>query len=168
MLVETSAIPENLGRTDTPEMFAAASRFGGHQMRLVKLSTDEFANERDVLDYFDRELPSRTPPGLFRFRRQIAEDGLEPRETILFSYRGHLRFVAQAETGRMDNVHMPHPDYPNCFVINMQALRRANVPLAELEERLRAEAGLDLSLRGQGWTRIPDSDRAAQVIEALL
>jgi hypothetical protein len=137
-------------------------------MRLVKLSTDEFPEESDHLAYFNRELPARRSPGLFRFKGRIAEEALDPGETVLFSYRGRLRFVAQAETGRMDNVHMPHVDYPHSFVINLQTVRPTDVPLNELENRLRAEAGLDVSLRGQGWTRSPDSERAEQVIAALL
>jgi hypothetical protein len=137
-------------------------------MRLVKLSTDEFPEESDLLVYFDRVLPARTPPGLFRFKGHIADGALDPGETVLFSYRAHLRFVARAETGRMDNTQIPHVDYPHCFIINLQTLRPANVPLDELENRLRMEAGLDVSLRGQGWTRIPANEHAEQLIEALV
>ena len=138
-------------------------------MRLVKLNADEFPEERHLLAYFDRELSSRTPPGLFRFTKgRIAEGALDPGETVLFSYRGRLRFVAQTETARMDNSYLPDDDYPHCFIINMKTVRSVDVPLEELENRLRAEAGLDVSLRGHGWTRIPDSQRAERAVEALL
>jgi hypothetical protein len=137
-------------------------------MRLVKLSTDEFPEESDLLAYFDQELPARKPPGLFRFRGHIAEEALDPGETVLFSYRGRLRFVARAETGRELNTQMPHVDYPYCFVIDMPTLRRADVPLDHVEHRLQTEAGLNGSLRGQGWTRIPDSQQAEQVINTLV
>jgi hypothetical protein len=137
-------------------------------MRLVKLSTDQFPEETDLLAFFDQKLPARNPPGLFRFaKRRIAEGSLAPGETVLFSYRGHLRFIAQTKTGRMDNVYMPHPDYPCCFIMNLQTLRRANVALAELESPLRTQAGLKVSLGGRGWTRIPDGKRTELVIAAL-
>lgn len=138
-------------------------------MRLIKLSTDEFPEEADLQAYFTQVLPNRQPPGLFRLPRGwIGEDGLDVGETLLFSYRGRLRFVGEAETGRMDNTYLPDENYPYCFVINMRSARRANVPLNEVEQRLRAEAGLTKSLQAQGWTRIPDSDRAEQIIKALV
>ena len=138
-------------------------------MRLVKLSTDEFTEEADLKAYFTQELPRRNPPGLFRLPTGwIGQEALEPGETLLFSYRGRLRFVAKAETGWMDNTAMPHPNYPYCFIISLSSVREADVLLTEVEQRLRAEAGLRKSLQAQGWTRIPDSDRAEQIIEALL
>jgi hypothetical protein len=54
-------------------------------MRLVKLSTIEFANEDAIQRYFTHELPKRSPKGLFIFGGHIAENGLDPGETILFS-----------------------------------------------------------------------------------
>lgn len=73
-------------------------------MRLVKLSIDEFADETELQNYFNNRLPKRSPKGLFIFGNQVARNGLKPGETILFSYRNKLRYVAKAKTGRMENI----------------------------------------------------------------
>jgi hypothetical protein len=63
-------------------------------MRLVKRSTDEFPDDHDLVAYFREVLPARDAPGLFFFGRQIGGDALEPGETLLFCYRGSIRYVA--------------------------------------------------------------------------
>lgn len=136
-------------------------------MRVVKLGPEEFPDENKLLGYFEQELPRRNPQGLFLFKDRIAKDGLEPGETVLFCHETKLRFVAEAATGRMDNTHLRQGEYSHCFVIKLPP-RRANVPLAEVERRLRAEAGLKKSLQGQAWTRIPDSKEAEHVIDSLV
>jgi hypothetical protein len=138
-------------------------------LRLIKLSTDEFPEEAEIQAYFVKELQGRNPTGLFRFPKGwIGENNLSEGETLLFSYRNKLRFVAKAKTGRMDNTYMPHQDYPFCFEINMKTLRNADIPLDEVEHQLRTHAGLQKSLHAQGWTMIPDSERAEEIINALV
>jgi hypothetical protein len=136
-------------------------------MRIVKLGPEEFPDEHKLLGYFEQELPARTPPGLFLFKSRIAKDELDPGETVLFCHDAKLRFVAEAATGRMDNTYLRQAEYPHCLVLKLPA-RRANAPLAEVESRLRAEAGLQKSLQGQAWTRFPDSERAKQVIDSFI
>jgi uncharacterized protein YacL (UPF0231 family) len=136
-------------------------------MRLVKLSTSEFANEDALQKYFTRELPKRNPKGLFVFGGHIAENGLTPGETILFSYRNRLRYVTKAETGRMENIYWAKEEYPFCFVIKLP-VRNADVLLEDVKRKLRAEAGFRKSLSGQVWNRIPDSEQAGKAIEDLL
>jgi hypothetical protein len=137
-------------------------------MRLVKLSTDEFPEETDLHTYFREELPARNPPGLFLFGHQIASDGLEVGETLLFCYRGNIRYVATVETTRMDSPPAYQDAYPNCLVIRMESVRRTDVPLTDLERELRQNADLKKSLQGRGWTKIPGGNRAEKVIEALV
>jgi hypothetical protein len=62
---------------------------------------------------------------------------------------------------------MPHRDYPFCIEISMKSLRNADISLEEGERQLRAHAGLQKSLQAQGWTRIPDNERAEEIIKAL-
>jgi hypothetical protein len=133
-------------------------------MRLVKFSDKEFPNEDALERYFAGDLSKRTPKGLVFCPPKIAEHGIYVGETILFSYRNKLRYVAKAETPRMTNIYQhEYPEnkkYPYCFCIKLPG-RKANVPLQTVGENLRAEAGLDIKLRGQGWTIITDDKRIA-------
>jgi hypothetical protein len=101
---------------------------------------------------WSRVLPAREPPGLFFFRRQIGGDALEPGETLLFCYRGSIRYVAKAETGRMDSPSTKRDDYPHCFVINLQSVRATDLPLAVVERQLQEKAALTKSMQGRAWT----------------
>ena len=136
-------------------------------MRLVKLSINEFSTERELQAFFAQKLPARIPPSLFPCGRQIGEKGLQPDETVLFTYKCRLRFVAKTKTGRMKNTYV-RMDYPNCFVIDMKSLRQADVPLEEVEREFRTQLGFKKSLRTQSWTRIPDSTQAEQIIDRLV
>jgi hypothetical protein len=144
-------------------------------MRLVKLSPADadFTNEEALHNYFigNGKLRAGIPPGVFAFKKgHIKENELAPGETILFSYLSKLRYVARAKTGRTVNEY-PHrspKEYHYCFLVDLGSMRKADVSLQEVERRLRAQAGLQKSLQGQGWTHIPDSKQAETVIAALL
>jgi hypothetical protein len=136
-------------------------------MRVAKLSTDVFADDAAVHAFFTADLPRRNPPGLFHVGAQIAADGLDPGETILFTYRGRLRFVGRAETGRLANTFGLQPEYPFCFIVEPRSVRPADASLAEIEQALGA-AGVEVSLAGQGWTRVPDSPAAERAVEELV
>ncbi|HZK79605.1 MAG TPA: HNH endonuclease signature motif containing protein [Humisphaera sp.] len=137
-------------------------------MRIVKLSADDISDEVELQEYFDRELPKKNPPGLFRFNNGIKPDGLAKDETVLFSYMGHVRYVVKAASGRLDNTYEPHRNYPYCFVIDMSSVRPVDIEIGLIEKLLRDEAGLQKSLKGQGWTIIPDSEAVARVVESLI
>jgi len=136
-------------------------------MRLVKLSPSVFKNESELQDFFDNGLGNQKPKGLFIFRgRHIAPNGLYPGETVLFSYRNKLRFVAKAETGRKDNVYGKRKKYPYCFVVKLP-VRKTCVSLEEVERKLHIQADFQKSLSGQVWTKIADSEQAERVIVNL-
>src|SRR5437588_11377995 len=130
-------------------------------MRVAKLSPEVFPDEAAVDAFFTAALPHRNPPGLFHVGGQIAEDGLTPGETILFTYRGRLRFVGRAATGRLENRFGLQAEYPYCFLVEPGSVRPADASLAEVEQAL-AGVGVEVSLAGQGWTRVPDSPAAEQ------
>jgi hypothetical protein len=143
-------------------------------MRLVKLSPADadFTNEEALHNYFigNGKLRAGIPAGVFPFKKgHIKENELAPGETILFSYLSKLRYVAKAKTGRTVNEY-PHrspKEYHYCFLVDLGSMRKADVSLQEVERRLRAQAGLQKSLQGQGWTRIPDSKQAETAIGEL-
>jgi hypothetical protein len=138
-------------------------------MRLVKLSPKEFPEESDLLTYFAEELPSRNPPGLFVFPKGwIAQGELDPGETVLFSYRGRIRYIAKAATGRRANQSQKPDLYPNCLEINMESVRQTDFAVGDLEKHLRDEMSLEKCLeRSQGWPRIPDDPRAERIVQSL-
>jgi len=136
-------------------------------MRLVKLTDELLGGGLD--DYFEEVLPRREPAGLFRCPRgKIAADALCDGETLLFSYQGRLRFVARAASGLRENRDLPDPEFPCCFIIDMNSVRRADVALDEVEARLRDGQCLDKSFRSRGWTIIDDSDKAEAIINTLV
>jgi len=157
--VETGMQPNRkFGFRDTPREVPP--------MRLVKL-TDELLGGA-LNDYFDNVLPARHPPGLFRCPRgPIARNALATGETMLFSYRGRIRFVARAGSGRMMNTYLPDAKYPHCFLVNLQTLRRVNASVEEVEARLRDRNCLDKSFRSRGWNIIDDTEEAERIVAAL-
>jgi hypothetical protein len=150
--------------------------FKVERMRLVRLSPEDedFRDEKALHKYFtedDGKLRARIPSGVFPFKKGwIRENGLDPGDTILFSYCSKLRYVAKATTSRTVN---EYPDrspkkYPFCFRVDLD-FRKADISLEEVERRLHAERALkkSKSLMGQGWTEIPESEEAKKVIEEL-
>jgi len=136
-------------------------------MRVVKLSRKVFADDAEVDAFFQVELPRRTPPGLFFCKNEIAADGLEEGETILFTYRGLLRYVGRAASGRRANTTGTQPDYPNCFEVDVGSLRRGAASRSEIEQPFQT-AGVAVSLDGQGWTRLPDGATAEALVEEFV
>jgi len=86
---------------------------------------------------------------------------------VLFSYRSRLRFVAVAKTGVCSSEASDLSGYPRYFLVDLPTLRSCDVPMCEVESRLRSEAGLNKSLGGRGWTLIPDNEDSERVIELL-
>ena len=136
---------------------------------LLRLTADRDSDEASLQAFFTEDLPGRNPPGLFPFPRgRIGDGGLARGETVLFSFQSKLRFVAKAGTGRIANIYMLQAECPHCFVIDLTSLRRADCPLRLVDEALSAEAGLQRSLLGQGWTKFPDTQRAEAIINRLI
>lgn len=139
-------------------------------MRVIKLSIKEFPTFDHLEDYFDRELPSRNPPGKFIFTaRRIAADTLLPGEKILFSYKCFVRFVAYAASGRIKNNDQEQNRYPYFFVIDLQSVRRVKFALQNLEDWLRHEkSDIKCIVRTQGWPKISDTEIPESVIESMI
>jgi hypothetical protein len=132
-------------------------------MRLIKLSTQHFANEKQLDGYFKRELNGKRR---FYFNTQIREDGIMPGETVLFSLRGRLLYVAKATVGRTRDPERKKGKYQNYIVIGTP-IRKLDVSLEEFERKLETKANLKISLKGQGWNIIEDSKRTEKTIDSF-
>ena len=140
-------------------------------MRLIKLSTDEFASKAEVQAFFESpkgELRSRTPQGTFLIPiRWIAKNGLQSGETILFAYEGRVLYVAQAKSGRLANTGRDSTKYAYCFEIDMDSLWRVDFRVDDLEGKL-ALYGITKSLsRSRGWPRLPSTDGVQKAVDDL-
>ena len=137
-------------------------------MRVVKLGRDDpFETEAAVADFFTNRLPNRNPPGLFLMHGEIAADGLAIGERLLFTYRGRLRFVGRAATGRQVNTFDLKDEYPNCFRVELGSIQPADASLTEVEQAL-AAAGVAVNLASRGWNRVPDSPAVENAVQGLV
>lgn len=140
-------------------------------MRVIKLNTTkEFPALEDLERYFDNDLPSRNPPGKFRLTKgRIAEDGLQPGERVIFSYKCCVCFVAYAASGRMENTDEYQNDYPYFFIIDLDHVRQTNFSLQKLEDRLLHKSNeKKYIVRTQGWPRISDTKITESIVESLI
>jgi hypothetical protein len=135
-------------------------------MRLAKLSTEHFSDAKELSAFF-ADIENREPPGLFRIGQQIAANGLDAGETILFSLLGRVRFVGKSASGRLDNKYGKEEYYPYCFLVDHKSLQAVDVSFDELERRF-SDAGVNVSLAGQGWTRLPDNSNTETVVRGLV
>jgi hypothetical protein len=138
-------------------------------MRVVKLHPEvPFATEAAVEEFFTDLLPNRNPPGLFHIHGEIAPGGLAIGERLLFTYRGRLRFVGRAATGRQVNTYNLQDRYPNCFRVEPGSIQRADASFAEVEQAF-AEAGVHVgSLASQGWNSVEDSEAVEDAVQGLV
>jgi hypothetical protein len=136
---------------------------------MLSLTRGEPTDEARLRAFFADDLPSRTPPGLFPFPPgRIADGGLTPGEMLLFSFLGRVRFVAKSKSGRMNNTGLLRDTCPFCVVIDLGSVRAVDCPVVALDRVLRQQAGLGVSLLGQGWTKVPDTEQTERVVEAAL
>jgi hypothetical protein len=137
-------------------------------MRVVKLHPDHpFPDEAAVVHFFTADLPNRNPPGLFHIHREIAQDGLDINERLLFIYRGRLRFVGLSASGRLVNTFNLQPAYPNCFIVAPGSIQPANASREQVEQAL-AAVGVVVNLASQGWNRVPDSPAVENAVQGLV
>lgn len=141
-------------------------------MRLIKLSVKEFKDLKSVHSYFQdvgSEFRNRGKHGFFCFPKGwIAEDGLEPDETILFSYKGQVVYVAKTLSGRMPWFGPESADYPNYFQVDLASLMHVSFTVQALETMLTEQAGLSKSITAsQGWPRLPDDKDTETVVKIL-
>jgi hypothetical protein len=137
-------------------------------MRVIKLSKLVFEDQNLLRDYFTNKLPELNPPGLFTFINGIGEDGLYVGETLIFSYDGRIRYIANAASGReLNRYQNPGQNERYCFQIDLASIKEVDIKMSEVEKRLKKEAGLQKSLVGQGWTIVEETKATKRVVESL-
>jgi hypothetical protein len=143
-------------------------------MRIVKLSTQEFDDEKDVGSFFNETLRSRATGkagGKFRIPSGwIAEDGLYVDEPLVFSHQAVLLYSARAGTGRRTNHDEESEHYPFYFDVNVESIRpvKERITLLELQERLERVTGIKRNIAArQGWNSIPDSTATDELWDSL-
>jgi hypothetical protein len=144
-------------------MLAALCTVGYCNMRVVKLSSEEFQSPNNVRRFFVQELSRRTPPGKFRVTpgRIARKDGLRRGEFLLFTHKAQIVFTACANSGLVDNLNDTddmREKYPCYFIVDLGTLQEAEVRLDEFENWYRNLSGKhDKLVRSQGWNRLDDS-----------
>lgn len=125
-------------------------------MRIIKLSPLMGFNEAtDVFSYFEETLPQDNR-GRFRFTPgRIRADGLDLGEVVLFSHAGHVYYMARAASERLDNTDEWRDTLPYYFEVDLASIRRVDISLHDIEQRLQAVTGEFKHLaHSQGWPEI--------------
>jgi len=128
-------------------------------MRIVKLSQEEFATLDCVRRFFMDEIRHRTPPGKFRVTPgRIARAALEFGEPLVFTYEARVVFTALAGSELLSNDDQQRQKYPSYFVVDLETLREADDDFHDVERQYNALTGADINLvKSQGWNRLDDS-----------
>jgi hypothetical protein len=131
-------------------------------MRIIKLSSGPkgFKSEKDVVNFFRKDLPTRSPTGIFyvtRRKRKIAD--IQQGTLLLFSYGGHCMFIARSASPMKPS---SDPKWPAYFVLNMSSLKKTDALLSDYERALRKETGQNnLNLvNNREWPLVSDSNEA--------
>lgn len=142
-------------------------------MRLIKMSKELTPSRTEVVSYFeDQKSEFRTRDeayGIFMFTKgRISPDGISSGETLLFSYEGEVVYVAKAASGPLPTTGHESTEFPHYLQVDLPSLKRASIPLTELQNAITAKTGESIQLLGQGWTRLPDEEAIEDVINSLV
>lgn len=132
-------------------------------MRIIKLSQSDtdFPDRSSVDEYFKFKLANKEPVGKFLLTKgRIAESGILPGESIIFSYRTEITHIAKAASKRTVNENFDNKHYPFYFLIDMETICPAQGTLADVETALFSAGIYKTIVRTQGWPRIPESFEA--------
>ena len=99
---------------------------------------------------------------------RISSDGISSGETLLFSYEGEIVYVAKAASGPLPATGPESAEFPYYLQVDLPSLKRASIPLTDLQNAITAKTGESVQLLGQGWTRLPDDEAVENVINSLV
>lgn len=139
-------------------------------MRIVKLSEDdvEMRTIQMVRDFFEKRLPSMTPPGQFLMTKgRISKNGIRRGEKLVFSYRGAIVYLGVAASGRQiytgKQLWLPL-EYPYFFLIDTNRIYRGKGTLDDFErEVFRLNLHSKHIVRSQGWPHLEDSQTLSEL-----
>ena len=142
-------------------------------MRLIKMSKDLSPSREEVVSYFeDSDSEFRTEDethGIFYFTKgRISPDGIKPGETLLFSYDGEVVYVAKAASAPLASSGAESAQFPYYLQVDLPSLRKASIPLAQLQRTITDKLGNCPPLTGQGWTRLPDDAAVEAAVNSLV
>lgn len=137
------------------------------------MSKELTPSHAEVVEYFeDPESEFRTRHdtfGIFMFTKgRISSDGINPGETLLFSYEGEIVYVAKAASGPLPTTGPESAEFPYYLQVDLPSIKRASISLNELQNVITAKTGESIQLLGQGWTRLPDDKAVEDVINSLV
>lgn len=142
-------------------------------MRLIKLSKKIFDTEDKVDYYFNdsgSELRSRDDKhGVFTFPKGwIAEGGITPNETVLFSYKGNVVCATKSLSARLPWCGFECSLYPYCLQIDLSSMKMVKFPISDLEDVLTKVSDMSKSLTAQGWPILPNTEEALRAVNQLI
>ena len=149
-------------------------------MRVIKLSIDEFPNINSLNTYFDSTLKERDSIGRFNLtKRKIATKGkkaLFNGEMLLFTWNTNLVRIARAasslissdsisgftETGNLQ-------EYPHFFLIDMDSVRKPirSLSQSDLNRIIFEKTGEEINTIGHAWNWVNDSDELEDWFEGI-
>lgn len=132
-------------------------------MRIIKLKETEL--RMSIEEYFISELFNRNPRGLFIFpQKMIRAHSLQIGDTILFSLKGTVRYVATTLTGMEENTYLFKENYPCCFQIDVANLKPVSFHLNDFEKELRMQSLTSKSLNRQGWVELEENEQTRNIV----
>jgi hypothetical protein len=137
-------------------------------MRVIKLSPNDTREKVDW--YFQTHLRERVPVGQFLLTKgRISKNGIQPGESLVFTYLGEIVYVAQSMSARMETVGDKAYQYPYHFCVDIDSIRAASGKLSALEDVLRSEGILNRNLvKSQGWPIVKETDTTKGIIQDII
>jgi len=141
-------------------------------MRVIKLSpNDKHMLTRENVDwFFQSHLKEREPVGQFFITKgRISKNGIQPGETLVFTYLGDIVYIARSASIRLETAGSHANKYPFFFCVDVDSIKATSGKLFELEKMLRNEGLLNRNLvKSQGWPILEETDISKDRIHAII
>lgn len=129
-------------------------------MRIVKLSPDEFSDLGNVREFFHSELRARSPQGKFCVTdgRISPRKGLALNDYLVFTYRGRIVLTGRSGSRLLPNPGRYRETHPYYFIVTMDTLCETDVDVEEFERRYNRRGVRTINVAAsQGWNTLPAS-----------